>query len=158
MVGIRNAFRSVKAELDEHLESINQNTAEIQANSGLLAEMEAKVDKICERLDELELVVNPGKFKRVDAKLTPREQEVFMMLYLSKGLSLGEIARRLGFTQDMVNSYIFNLISKGVPVRKELVGDVLVFSLDPEFKDLQARRNVLEIDPRISRQMTMYRL
>jgi len=158
VVGIRNAFRSVKAELDEHLESINQNTAEIQANSGLLAEMEAKVDKICERLDELELVVNPGKFKRVDAKLTPREQEVFMMLYLSKGLSLGEIARRLGFTQDMVNSYIFNLISKGVPVRKELVGDVLVFSLDPEFKDLQARRNVLEIDPRISRQMTMYRL
>lgn len=94
----------------------------------------------------------------MDVKLTPREQEVFMTLYLGKSLSLSEIARHLGFTQDMVNMYIFNLISKGVPVRKELVDDVLVFSLEPEFKELQARRNVLEINPRIAKQLAMHNL
>jgi len=156
--GIRRAFKGVKSELNDHLESINQNTSEIQANQGLLAELEVKIDKLSERLDELELVLNPNKAKSLNIKLTPREQEVFMTLYLGKALSLAEIARHLGFTQDMVNMYVFNLVSKGVPVRKELVDDVLVFSLEPEFKELQARRNVLEIDPGIARQLAMHNL
>lgn len=155
---IKRAFKSVKTELDDHLDSINQNTAEIQANQGLLAELDAKVDKLSERLDELELVLNPSRAKRMDIKLTPREQEVFMTLYLGKSMSLAEIARHLGFTQDMVNMYILNLISKGVPIRKELVANVLVFSLEPEFKELQARRNVLEINPRIAKQLAMHNL
>lgn len=136
--------------------SVNQNTAEIQANAGLLTELEAKVNKLSERLDELELVLNPGKAKKLDVRLTPREQEVFMTLYLGKVLPVEHIAKRLGFTVDMVNLYLFNLLSKGVPVQKELVNNVVVFSLDSEFKDLQARRNVLEIDPRISRQLAMH--
>jgi DNA-binding NarL/FixJ family response regulator len=156
--GIRKAFKAVKGELDDHLDAINQSTAEIQANQGVVAELEAKVDKLSERLDELELLVNPDKAKFVSVKLTPREQEVFMALYLSKGLTEAEIAKHLGFTEQMVNMYLFNLISKGVPVRKELVDNVVVFRLESDFKDLQARRNVLEIDPRIARQLTMHNL
>jgi DNA-binding NarL/FixJ family response regulator len=156
--GIRKAFKAVKAELNDHLDAINQSTAEIQANQGLLAELEAKVDKLSERLDELELLINPDKAKLVNVKLTPREQEVFMALYLSKGLTEAEVAKHLGFTRQMVDMYLFNLISKGVPVRKELVGDVVVFRIEPDFKDLQARRNVLEIDPRITRQLAMHNL
>jgi DNA-binding NarL/FixJ family response regulator len=156
--GIRKAFKAVKSELDDHLDAINQSTAEIQANQGVVAELEAKVDKLSERLDELELLINPNKAKLVSVKLTPREQEVFMTLYLSKGLTEAEVAKHLGFTGQMVDMYLFNLISKGVPVRKELMGDVVVFRLEPEFKDLQARRNVLEIDPRITRQLAMHNL
>ena len=155
---IKKAFGAVKNELDDHLESINQNTSEIQAGQGLLAELEAKVNKLSERLDELELVLNPGKVTRMNIKLTPREQEVFMTLYLGKALPPSQIAKLLGFTEDMVNMYIFNIISKGVPVHKELVDDVLVFSLDSEFKGLQARRNVLEIDPVIARQVSMHKI
>jgi DNA-binding NarL/FixJ family response regulator len=153
---IRKAFRSVKVELDDHLDSINQSTSEIQANQGVIAELEAKMDKLSERLDEFELLLNPHKSRAMGVKLTPREQEVFMTIYMSKGLTEIEIARRLGFTEEMVSLYIFNLISKGVPVRKELASDAVVFSLDSDFKDLQARRNVLEIDPRITRQLTVH--
>lgn len=155
--GIKKGFKAVKAELDDHLDSINQNTSEIQASQGVLAEVEAKIDKLSERLDELELVLNPGKLTKSDINLTPREQEVFMSLYLGKAQPPSQIAKLLGFTEDMVNMYLFNIISKGVPVRKELVDDILVFSLDSEFKDLQARRNVLEIDPHISRQVSMHK-
>jgi DNA-binding NarL/FixJ family response regulator len=156
--GLRKAFKAVKAELDDHLDSINQNTAETQANQGWLSELDAKINKLSERLDEIELVINPDKARNIDVKLTPREQEVFMALYLSKGLSSSHIAKHLGFTDDMVNMYLFNLISKGVPVRKELADDVVVFTLDSEFKDLQARRNVLEIDSRIASQLAMHKL
>jgi DNA-binding NarL/FixJ family response regulator len=156
--GLRKAFKAVKAELDDHLDAINQNTAETQANQGWLAELDAKINKLSERLDDIELMINPDRARKMDVKLTPREQEVFMALYLSKGLSSSQIAKHLGFTDDMVSTYVFNLMSKGVPVRKELADDVVVFTLDSEFKELQARRNVLEIDPRIAGQLAMHNL
>jgi DNA-binding CsgD family transcriptional regulator len=143
----------VKLELDDHLDAINQNTSEIQANQCLVRELESKLEKVSERLDELELMVNPDRTRKLDIQLTHREQEVFMTLYLNKELSLKDLARRLGFTEDMVNMYLLNILAKGVPIKRELVDDLLVFSLDSEFKDLQARRNVLEINPRIAGQL-----
>ena len=153
---LRSSFKSVKNELSDHLEAINQNTGEIQSTNGFLAELDAKINKLSERLDELELVINPKKSVFKDIKLTPREQEVFMVLYINKNLSLTDISKRLGFTVDMVNMYVLNLICKGVPVKKELVNnEVLVFNIDSEFKDLQARRNILNIDPRIAQELSV---
>lgn len=151
--GIRKAFVKIKDELDEHLETINQTSSDVQEFGGFLSELEAKIDKLTERLDEMEMN-NPAKAIKPDIKLTLREQEVFMVLYLGKIFTSTEIAKRLGFTEDMVNLYLINLITKGVPVVKELMDDLLVFSLEPEFKDLQARRNVLEIDSRIAKQIS----
>ncbi|MBN1793163.1 sigma-70 family RNA polymerase sigma factor [Candidatus Woesearchaeota archaeon] len=150
---IRHAFRKVKGELEDHLGAINENSSDIHEIHETVSELDHKIDKLAERLDELELCVNPKKFRSLSSKLTPREQEVFMALYVGKSMSLSQISKRLGFTADMVNLYLFNLTSKGVPLQKELLDDVLVFSIDPEFKDLQARRNVLNIDPRVSKQM-----
>ena len=143
----------MKTELDEHLDTINQNTSDIQEFNSVLSELDSKIDKLSERLDELELRLNPEKQYKSNIKLTPREQEVFMVLYLSKELRPEEIAKRLGFTTEMTNMYLFNIVSKGVPVKKELVSDLLVFSLDSEFKDLQARKNILEIDQNIASQI-----
>jgi len=153
---IRKAFKTVKAELDDHLDAVNQNTAEIQANQGLLAELEAKIEKLTERMDNMELLINPDRSRMLGVKLTRREQEVFMSLYLSKGLSIKDIGKRLGFTEEMVEMYVFNLLSKGIPIQKELVDDIVVFSLEPDFKDLQARRNLLDIDPRVSKQLAVH--
>lgn len=150
---IKKAFKAVKSELDDHLESINHNTDDIQEVHTIFAELDAKIDKLSERIEELECIISPKRSKKLDVKLTPREQEVFMALYVGKGLTLVSMAKQLSFTTDMINMYLFNLITKGIPIHKELVDDVLVFRLDPEFKELQARRNVLEINPRIAKQM-----
>jgi len=99
---------------------------------------------------------NTAKAVKPDIKLTLREQEVFMILYLGKRFTTIDIAKRLGFTEGMVNLYLINLITKGVPVVKELLDDLLVFGLEPEFKDLQARRNVLEIDSRVAQQISTH--
>lgn len=79
-----------------------------------------------------------------------------MALYVGKSMTLGQIAKRLGFTNDMVNNYLINLIGKGVPIQKEIVEDLLVFSIDPDFRDMQARRNLLNIDPRVSKQVVQF--
>ena len=149
---VRHAFRKVKGELDDHISTINENTGDIQELNETVSQIDHKLDKLTERLDELELIVNP-KFRNTNFQLSKREQEVFMALYIGKSLDLKGISKMLGFTTDMVNMYLINMISKGVPIQKELVDDVLVFSIASDFKDLQARRNILNIDPRISKQM-----
>ena len=49
--GIRGEFHQVKQALEEHLNSINENTTEIQALFDYLQEMEIKVEKMSQRLD-----------------------------------------------------------------------------------------------------------
>ncbi|MFH1505536.1 MAG: hypothetical protein ABIE94_00930 [archaeon] len=152
---IKGAFKSVKSELDTHLDSINQNTTEIQSIFEYLGEIDEKIEKLTERLDELQLHLNPelspDKFK---VKLTLREQEVFMVLYaVQKKVTLKDIARRLGLTEEMANNYVFNLISKGIPILKQFHQGKMYLYLDLKFKDLQARKNVLDISQSVSEQL-----
>ena len=113
------------------------------------------MDRLTERLDDIELLLNP-KFKDRNYSLSKHEQEVFVALYVGKRLTLNQIAKRIGFTTDMVNNYLINIIGKGVPIQKEIVEDLLVFSIDPDFRDLQARRNLLNIDPKVSQQVVQF--
>ena len=152
---VKTAFKAVKTELNNHLDSINQNTIEVQSVFEFLSELDDKIEKLRERIDELQLYINPeldpDKFK---VKLTLREQEVFMVLYaVQKPVTLNDIARRLGLTEEMVNNYIFNLISKGIPVLKQFKQGKMLLYLDLKFRDLQARKNVLDINKNVSEQL-----
>ncbi len=153
--GLKLAFSDIKTEFNEHLETINQNTSEIQAVYEYVAEVEGKIDKLSERLDELQMALNPDmSYDQFDVELTHREQETFMVLYAERELlSSQEIARRLGFTEEMVNRYVFNLISKGIPVIRDYDNGVLTLRLDNRFKDLQARKNVLKINESVNKQL-----
>ncbi len=153
--GLKLAFKDIKSEFSEHLESINQNTGEIQSLYDYVAEVEHKIEKLSERIDELQMSVNPDlSHDQFSVELTHREQETFMVLYAaSDDLSAKDVARRLGFTDEMVNRYVYNLITKGIPVIKQYSEGELKLKLDHKFKDLQARKNVLKIDEAISKQL-----
>ncbi len=153
--GLRHAFGEIKNEFNEHLESINQNTSEIQAVYDYVADVEHKIDKLSERLDELQMALNPNmSHDQFKVDLTHREQETFMVLYAEQDvLNAEDIARRLGFTEEMVNRYVFNLISKGIPIIREYKDDSVTLKLDHRFKDLQARKNVLKINESINQQL-----
>ena len=153
--GLKHAFKDIKNEFEHHLETINQNTSELQGLYEYMNELENKIVKLNERLDEMQLTVNPDlSYDQFAVELTHREQEVFVLLYAEReNLSALDMARRLGFTEEMVHRYAYNLISKGIPVLKNYVDSTLYYSLDNRFKDLQARKNVLKIDEGISQQL-----
>lgn len=151
--GIRNSFKAVREELEDHLESINHSTREIQSIYDYLSELDAKIDKMNERIDELQMVVNPEVEKQNNINLTNREQEVFMVLYAEETVISKDIAKKLGFTEEMVNKYIYNLISKGIPVLRDYNEEGITFSIDLKFKDLQAKKNLLNINETISREI-----
>jgi len=154
-VGVKHAFTKVKAEMDQHLDSINQNTNEVQSCYEYLAELDAKIEKLGERVDELQFALVPEQQEPAyDIVLTHREQEVFMVLYTCEDPVTGlEVARRLGLTVEMVDQYLGNISAKGVPILRTFANGKVYHSLDLKFKDLQARKNVLRINEALSHQL-----
>ncbi|MGM5484988.1 MAG: hypothetical protein ACQEP1_03905 [Nanobdellota archaeon] len=152
---IKKAFKKVKSEFDEHLDTINQNTNEIQANYEFLCELDKKVDKLTQRVDKLQMTLEGKKSKHSSVgRLTNREQEVFMALYTNEDgeLTFKEIGRKLGFKEDMVRNYVMSLSEKGVPIYKKTLNGTSYIYLDSEFRDYQTRENVLEINEDLARQ------
>lgn len=101
------------------------------------------------------MFVNPDvSAEQFNVELTHREQEVFVVLYAAQEkITAKEIAKKLGFTDEMVNRYVYNLISKGIPILKQFSKDNMYLYMELKFKELQARKNILKIDESISKQL-----
>jgi len=150
---MKKAFAVIKAEFDDHLESINQNTNEIQANYEYITRLETKVDKLSERVEELTMCVDhkPGQMKYEVSELTSREKEVFLALYASpKELTYKEISHRTGLPENLVICYISNLVTKGVHLNKKYNKNEVCLSIDPQFKEVQMKENMIGITESVS--------
>ena len=150
-------FSSIKDELNEHLDSINENTSEINANYESLCEMDSKIDKLTERLDQIQLFLQKNLGLEVEEKpqfnvekLTKREEEVFLVLYTLDGsleqITYNDIAKRCGLTPELVMSYIQSMVKKGVPIIKKHKNNATYLKLNPIFRNLQTKENILKIN------------
>ncbi len=147
---LRRSFSKIKEEFNEHLFAINQNTNEIQSNYEYLTAIEEKMDKLAERIDEISMFLGMHLVKNIrqlsSAKLTRREQEVFILIYEHEiPISIHELSERTGLRAELIEGYVNNLLDKGVPVFVKMLGGETHFFLDSEFKRLQAKRNILKI-------------
>ncbi|MFT4312456.1 MAG: sigma factor-like helix-turn-helix DNA-binding protein [Candidatus Woesearchaeota archaeon] len=154
---VKESFSKVKDELTEHLDTINENTIELQSHQEQLTLLEQKIDKLTDKFDQL-LYALEGKKKEQHTieTLTLREQEVFVCLYSlddAQGLTYLDIGRRTGLPEEMIKSLVKSLISKGVPLIKRFIEDQLYIQLDVEFKLLQTKTNILELNEQIVKQM-----
>jgi biotin operon repressor len=154
-MGIKKAFKAVKDEMNMHLDTINQNGSEIQSIYECLNEIDIKIEKLNERIDGIQMYVAPANDEATfSIDLTHREQEVFLVIYAENNtISAKDIGRKLGFSDEMVNRYIYNIISKGVPLLRQYKDGEVIVSLDLKFKDLQTRKNILKIDESVSKQL-----
>ncbi len=153
---LRLAFQKVRSELDDHLQSINENTNEIQSSHEYITKLEMKLEKLNEKVEELMILQNltteKQKSKMNNVRLTIREQEVFLILYTEENfLTYSKIAKKLGLTPSLVSSYVTNLIAKGVPIIKKFENNQAKVKLDTQFRKLQAKQNLLKISPRVAK-------
>ena len=155
---IRNSFSKIKSEMENHLDSINENTNEINSNFEHILRLEQKVDKLSERIDELQLLFSSlTSEKRVDEtkyeniNLSLREQEVFLALYATEeDMNHFDIAKNLGLTVELVEKYLESMIKKGVPIIKKYDNKKILFAIDHDFKNVQAKKNILNINEKVS--------
>lgn len=164
---LKSAFSKVKEEFGDHLDAINENTNEIQANYEYLCEIDSKIDKLAERIEEISMLIQEKNTSMLDHNrtysvlpLTSREQEVFLALYTleeEKGaVSYLDIGRRLALTEALVCSYITNLIEKGVPIIKKYMNNSVYLNIDKTFKHIQAKENLLGINEAISEKVVLH--
>ncbi|MEA3515488.1 MAG: hypothetical protein U9R34_08475 [Nanoarchaeota archaeon] len=155
---LKKSFRQIKQEFSDHLTAINQNTNEMESAHEYLCELDSKIEKLAERIDEISMHLGIAK-KAPNYNIRPltrREQEVFLFLYTQDdGISLTytQITRRLALTQPLVQTYISNMIAKGVPIVKKYVNNIEHLSLDLHFKALQAKENIVGIHKTISKDL-----
>ena len=147
---------NIKQEFEEHLQAINENTNEISANYEYICEIENKIDKLSERVDEIQMFIESNSnvgFSRVgnfDVKrLNRREQDVFLVIYTLEeergSLTYEDIAERLNISEELAGLYVTSLIEKGVPIMKRYINSRPHLRLDPIFKTLQTKENILQL-------------
>ena len=154
-------IQQIKEVLDDHLESINDNTNEIQLNFEFLKVFEDKLDQLTDKIDRIQLFLEkkdgfkPEKTSRFKVKkLSKQEKEVFLVFYsldeVKNGMvSIQDLAKRLTLSEQVAQNYITNLINKGIPIIKKYVLGKAYICLNKEFRSIQAKENILEIEQRI---------
>lgn len=153
---VTQSFEQIKEQFEDHLAAINENTNEIQSNFEYLCELDRKIDKLAEKIDEISLLLakqggGNAEKKTFEIKpLTKKEKEVFYALYVltehRRYTTYREVARRVCYSENLVASYVTNLIEKGIPVAKKYSGKKAYLALDPEFRELQAKENVAGVN------------
>jgi len=153
---LKVTLKNIKKELNGHLDAINENTSEIQTSFGCMNEINDKLEKLTERVESIEIFLQQhSNFNSVEKSfdiqpLTKTEQHVFLVIYAledEKGLvSYADLIRKTGLSSYVVSEYIARLVEKGIPLLKKYVNNLPYIKLNPEFKRLQAKENILMID------------
>jgi len=141
-------LKKVRQALEEHLTSINDNTTEIQSLFDYLQEIEVKLEKISQRLDQVQIgaEVQSTVTKPAVAPLTQMEKKVFLTLYTGEmPLSYREISERSGISPSIVHECISSLTSKGIPLVRSFCNDQMFFKLEPLFREAQAKENLINL-------------
>ena len=137
---LTHAMGAIREEFNEHLLAINENTNEIQSNYEFLCELDGKIERLTERIDRIQYLLE-GKRAEERHTISPlngQEQAIVDALQgASATLTYEELSSRSGQPLPVVRSYISHLIAKGVPVMKKYAHNEVFLFLDPAFK--QAR-------------------
>ena len=149
---ISTVLECMREELDDHRLAINENTDELVATNEFMNELGRRLDKLTERVDELTLLIKGQKEEKQFSiqPLTGKEKEIFHALYVltesQPYASYEQVARKTLLTKGIVMDQITSMIQKGVPVLKKLDGTKVFLKLDQEFRQLQAKKNVIGLN------------
>ena len=153
---LKREFTKIRHEFEEHLQAINENTNEISANYEYISEIGNKLDKLSARVDQIQIYLESQSGIYVTRKkefnirrLNRREQEVFLVIYTleeEKGsIDYRDISNKLGISEQLAGNYVTSIIEKGVPIIKRYINSKPYLMLDPEFKTLQTKENILQV-------------
>lgn len=151
---LQSNFNSLREELDDHREAINENSCEIEQNYNDLNDLYEKMEKLGSRVDEIHFmfkqILNSTKF-RID--LSKTEQSVFLVLYTCENfLSAQDIAQKAGIEMQEAESMLLLLLDKGIMVEREVIENKEYFRLDKNFRMRQAKDKLVHIDPEVKMQ------
>ena len=142
----KDKLEGFKRILEEHLIAINGNTSEIQGVFDYLHEIEIKLDKFSQRVDQLQLNQGGEVEKPIVSPLNQTEKKVFLVLYTEgESLTYNEISAKSGLPTVLISENISSLVVKGIPVIRSFFNNQLFVKIDPVFKERQAKENLVNL-------------
>jgi hypothetical protein len=155
---LREAFRKIREEKDEHLESINELTNELQTAFEYISDLEQKYEKLKEITDEMLMFKNSlllnDKSHFSNIVLSLDEQKLFLTLYVfgeKEPLSYKYIMKKLSLEEGNVRILISSLLDKRIPITREKIGSEWYFNIDPRFRELQTKESLIKIHESVSK-------
>ncbi|MFH1212109.1 MAG: hypothetical protein V1659_04245 [Candidatus Woesearchaeota archaeon] len=139
----------IRSELDDHLETINQQETDIN-------ELVARIEKLEEVVEQIRLKTGySGLCDDLKIDLSFIEKKIFMLLYaLETKITLEEISQRLNIAAPLVEKHIESMQRKGIAIwRQKSLDNKTYLLLDREFRELQAKSNFLGVNRVLSKEL-----
>ena len=143
---IQEEFGKVRNRLEEHLHSINENSSEIQALFDFLQDMEVKIEKISQRLDQVQLSQSKEEDYSDIKSLNTLEKQVFLVLYMEDiAVNFKDIALKTNLPTPVVHDCINSLARKGIPIVRSFFNNQQFIQINKQFKEQQAKENIINL-------------
>jgi hypothetical protein len=160
---LRNSFSNIKDELNDHLLAINENTNEIQANFEHLTIIENKVDKLAERIEEIQMILQEVGLKQprsAEYLVQPLNEieKIFILILLrmqedKETISYKELKDVMSTSCETIGGYVTSLIHKGIPIVKRYIMNEPHIAVDQRFKEYQIKTNIINITEEITQKV-----
>ncbi|MBU2561141.1 MAG: hypothetical protein KKD17_02505 [Nanoarchaeota archaeon] len=153
-----NDFRcdlsKLRQEIDDHLEAINSNTGEQEIQNTFICELDNRLNKVEEKVDELHFLLKQLVLRaKLSVELSKDEQRVFLILYTHEKFMKPEAISQKAFLQkEIVEDALTSMMDKGLPLEREIIEGTVYFRMNKEFKLRQAKEHIITIDPEVTSQ------
>lgn len=147
---LRVVFSKIKEEFEDHLESINQNTIEIQSSFEYLSRLANRVEKIEQRLARFDMEESRPQNQIETVLLTRDEEEIFAVLADATRkrqlVTYESLAVRADVSKTFCAHLVASLIEKGIPILKKFSDGSVFLELEPSFVEHEIKVNIVTID------------
>ena len=158
---LKKSVEELKEQNEDHLNSINENTNELQSNYEYSLEIDSKLNKLAERIDEISMTLGVSKQQEMPEipKLSTMEKGIFLALYKFcdeyEYTTYKDIAEAVNLSETLIMNYITILLEKGIPIIKSYVGGRTRLKLSSYFKNIQTKKDILRINQDASKQIVL---
>jgi hypothetical protein len=151
---LKGDLSTTKEELGEHFQAINENTSEIELQNSFICEIDNRITKMEEKMDELHFLLKQLVTRaKLSVELSKDEQRIFLMLYThEKFMDPTIISQKAFLEHGVVEEALTSMMDKGIPIEREILDGSLYFRMSKDFKLRQAKENIINIDPEVTSQ------
>ncbi|HDP73656.1 MAG TPA: hypothetical protein ENN46_01720 [Candidatus Woesearchaeota archaeon] len=157
---LKQAFRRIKEELDDHRDSINDNTQEIQANFDFSIEIEKRLSKLEEKFEQTTLLLS-AMAEKLNLKfiqdysfdkevwLTRKEKDILVsaieLCEQNKVTTIQEISASSCYEPELVKDSLVELSRKGIPILVREVNSSAYLEIDQSFLKAQREKKLIDL-------------
>jgi hypothetical protein len=144
----------LRDDVEEHFDAINGNTREIEIQNNFICEIDNRLTKMEEKMDEIHFIMKQLVNRaRLSVELSKDEQRVFLILYThDKFIKTSRICEKAFLDKPVVDDALSSMMDKGIPLERDILNGEACYRMENAFKLRQAKEDIIQIDSDVTSQ------